>query len=862
MAGSATDVHFVVLKFGGTSVADRASWDTIAAAIRSRVTEGFRPMVVCSAVAGISNDLARSLEEAPRGLGDVSDRIEQRHLDLASELDVDPAVIAPPLEELKKLWTGISMTGEVTPRLEARVMAQGELLSTRLGAAFLGTVGLSVEWLDARDLLLAEAEPSRPAERAILDARCVHDADPTLQGDLGARSAEAFLTQGFIARDGKGTVLLGRGGSDTSAAYLAAKLDADRCEIWTDVPGAFTADPRLVPQARLIRDLDYDEAQELASMGARVLHPRCIAPLERSGIPLEIRWTADPEADHTTIARATSQPRPTVKAIAARTGVMLVSMDTPGMWQQVGFLADIFTCFRGRGLSVDLVSTSEMNVTVSLDPAANALDSETLGGLVEDLAPHCTARLIGPCAAVSLVGRSIRAIMHQLGPALAAFEEQRVHLVAQAASDLNLTFVVDEDQAKRLVQRLHRLVFAGEEQEEAPRREREELARHLAHTGSRAPRPWWHERRPELLAMAEDTPLYVYERRTLDAAVQRLLALESVEAVFYSVKANPHEGILERFVRAGLGLECVSAGELAHVRRTLPEFETSRILFTPNFAPRSEYRDALEAGAMVTLDNLHPLTEWPEEFEGRELFLRIDPGVGRGHHAHVRTAGAEAKFGVSVDRLPRIREAADRIGARIIGLHAHSGSGILDAGSWADVAATLTELARAFPDVRILDLGGGLGVPDHAAAAGLDMRRLDESLAEVTKSHSHLSLWLEPGRYLVAEAGVLLVRATQIKSKGALNYVGVDTGMNSLIRPALYGAWHEIVNLSRLDEPATMTATIVGPICETGDTLGHDRPIAPVREGDVLLIASVGAYGHAMSSRYNLREPAGEILLD
>jgi diaminopimelate decarboxylase/aspartate kinase len=862
MAGSETDVRYVVLKFGGTSVADRASWDTIAAAIRSRVTEGFRPFVVCSAVRGISDELVRSLDEAPRGVGEAAERIERRHLAVASELGVDPAIIEPPLEELKKLWTGISMTGEVTPRLHARVMAQGELLSTRLGVAFLEAQGLSVQWLDARDLLMAQPEPSRPTDRQILDARCVHHADPALQDDLAGRPSEAFVTQGFIARDGKGTVLLGRGGSDTSAAYFAAKLNAERCEIWTDVPGAFTADPRLVPQARLIQTLAYDEAQELASMGAKVLHPRCIAPLERSGIPLEIRWTAHPDADHTTIARATSQPRPTVKAITARNGVMLVSMDTPGMWQQVGFLADVFTCFGGRGLSVDLVSTSEMNVTVSLDPAANALDSETLDGLLQDLKPHCTARLIGPCAAVSLVGRSIRAIMHQLGPALAAFEEQRIHLVSQAASDLNLTFVVDEDQAKRLVQRLHRLVFGAEEYEEASDPDRMELAKQLAQTRSRAPQAWWHERREELLAMAEDTPLYVYDGPSLDAAAGRLLALENVETVLYSVKANPHAGILERFVRAGLGLECVSAGEVSHVRRTLPEFDTGRILFTPNFAPRSEYREALEAGTMVTLDNLHPLVEWPEEFEGRELFVRIDPGVGRGHHAHVRTAGAEAKFGVALDRLPRLREAAEGIGARIVGLHAHSGSGILDADSWADVATTLTELARDFPDVRILDLGGGLGVPDHEAAASLDMRRLDESLATVRKSHPEVALWLEPGRYLVAEAGVLLVRATQIKSKGSLNYVGVDTGMNSLIRPALYGAWHEIVNLSRLDEPATMTATIVGPICETGDTLGHDRPIAPVREGDVLLIASVGAYGHAMSSRYNLREPAGEILLD
>jgi bifunctional diaminopimelate decarboxylase / aspartate kinase len=163
--------------------------------------------------------------------------------------------------------------------------------------------------------------------------------------------------------------------------------------------------------------------------------------------------------------------------------------------------------------------------------------------------------------------------------------------------------------------------------------------------------------------------------------------------------------------------------------------------------------------------------------------------------------------------------------------------------------------------VRVLDLGGGLGVPERAGAISLDLAALDAALGAVRAEAPGLEFWLEPGRFVVAAAGVLLARVTQLKGKGAKRYLGIATGMNSLIRPALYGAYHEIVNLSRLDEPASELFDVVGPICETGDFLGHERRLPGSGEGDVLLIANAGAYGYAMSSSYNLRSPAPELAL-
>ena len=340
---------WVVLKFGGTSVSSIDRWQTIAAVVRQRIDDGLRPLVVCSALSGVTNDLELALLDASGGrTSPVLASVEQNHRALAADLGLDfEVLLAPVLEELGRLLLGCSLVRDVSARVRARVLAFGELLSTRLGAAFLNAAGIQTQWLDARDWLVTVDEPSASEARRILSASCSHDADPELSSEMAEQRSPVLLTQGFIARDSGGdTVLLGRGGSDTSAAYFAAKLSAERLEIWTDVPGMYTANPRLVPSARLLRSLDYDEAQEIASTGARVLHPRCLAPVRRAGIPLHIRCTERPDVEGTVIAAETSASAPQVKAISARSGITLVSMETVGMWQQVGFLADAFACFK------------------------------------------------------------------------------------------------------------------------------------------------------------------------------------------------------------------------------------------------------------------------------------------------------------------------------------------------------------------------------------------------------------------------------------------------------------------------------------------------------------------------------------
>lgn len=458
-------VRWAVLKFGGTSVSTPERWETIAGVLREHIEEGVRPLVVCSALSQVSNQLEALLAEAAEGhdFGERLRALHETHHQLARAMDLDAGkLLGDDLAELDRLLTGISLTREVTPRLQARLMSTGEVLSTRLGAAWLSRQGLPTAWWDARDLLEAQEEPATSAnalERQYLSATCPYDYDRALDARLQGVDAAVVLTQGFIARGPDGdTVLLGRGGSDTSAAYLAARFGAERLEIWTDVPGLFTSNPARIRGCRLLRRLGYAEAGELASRGAKVLHPRCLAPVRERGIPLHLRCTPQPDLEGTVISDDAAQNRPGIKGVLARP-MMTVEMHVEESWQRVGLIAEIGAVFRQHGLSIDMFASSMTHVTVALDPTANPLDDAVVEALLRDLEAIAEPKVVRPTVAVSVVGTSIGDLLHELGPFLQHFEHENVHLVSHSANDLSLTVVVDENASDRLVQRLHDRLF-------------------------------------------------------------------------------------------------------------------------------------------------------------------------------------------------------------------------------------------------------------------------------------------------------------------------------------------------------------------------------------------------------------------
>lgn len=855
---------FVVMKFGGTSVASAERWDTIARETTQRL-EKYRVILVCSALSGVTNKLQEAIEDARGGGEPTSLRwVEQRHGELAAATGAGSEALEslqPLFDTAERRLQGIRLTGEASPRLSARILATGELAATTLGRFILARRGLEAKWVDARELIETTSRLSDPDERRYLEAQARPLSDPT-RLETAAAGAPLVLTQGFIARTPEGeTCLLGRGGSDTSGAVIAELAAAERLEIWTDVPGLFTANPREVPAARLIRRIGYREARELATLGAKVLHPPCLVPAERAGIPVHVRSTLHPEIAGTIIEPA-SDDHPAVTAATSRSGVTLLTLSTVAMWDVSGFLARVFAPFAETGISVDLVATSQAAVSITIDRLPGGLTGTPFRRLLDRLRELGEVRVAHPCAVVSIVGRRIRSVLPELGGALGAFQEKPVHLVSDSSEDLNLSFVVDEEDGPILVQRLHQKLML--DRADDPRfGPTWEMLRAPLETPAAAAEEWWLARAADLLrVVADGAPRYVYHLPSVCARAEALKkGLQSVDRFFYSMKANPHPRILETAAGCGFGIECVSAGELARARAVLPR--EVPLLFTPNFCPLHEYETALAAGAEVTLDNPQVLEMAPGLFAGVEIALRIDPGFGLGHHEKVRTGGAQSKFGQPLDQLGELLEAAAACGARISGLHAHAGSGVFDPSAWAAVGRSLAAAAEQVgSSLRWIDLGGGLGVPERPGQAPLDLAALACSLRPLKAALARLELRLEPGRYLVSEAGVLLAPVTQVRRKGDSNFVGVATGMNSLIRPALYGAWHPIVNLSRLGERADTRVHVVGPICETGDVIGRDRWLPRPRVGDVLLIGCAGAYGAAMASRYNLREPASEIVLE
>ena len=866
---------WMVLKFGGTSVSKRHRWDTIGRLAAQRADEDdARVLVVVSALSGVTNELQAIADG--REIATRLAALVERHRTFCAELDLDPdSALGVRLAALQAL--AVDARAATRPLdWQAEVLAQGELLSSTIGAAYLATQGHDIGWCDARDWLDAVSLPNASdwAQRLSVNCRYLHDAASHAGAPAGPDFAARFcgqptrmlITQGFIARhaDG-GTAILGRGGSDTSAAYFGALLKAKRVEIWTDVPGMFSANPRDVPEARLLTRLDYAEAQEIATTGAKVLHPRSIAPCRDAGVPMAILDTERPALPGTRIDRGAAT-LPGVKALSRRNGIVLVSMESIGMWQQVGFLADVFERFKRHGLSVDLIGSSETNVTVSLDPSENLVSTDVLARLSEDLSEVCRVKVIAPCAAFTLVGRGMRSLLHTLSEVWATFGQERVHLISQSSNDLNLTFVIDEADADGLLPELHsELIACGA----MPVQDAEVFGpswRQLSQPAgeSARPAPWWQTRRDDLLAVAaHGTPRYVYDLATVRARARALACVAAVDRRFFALKANPHPAILRTLEAEGFGFECVSLAEVEHVLATLPGIDRDRVLFTPSFAPRAEYEAALAHGVHVTVDNVEALQRWPDVFRGRALWLRVDLGRGDGHHAKVRTGGSEAKFGLPVARVEAFVDAARAIDARIVALHAHLGSGIDTAAHWREVYADLAGIADDIGSIAMIDIGGGLPIPYRPDDVPFDLDAWAASLGEIKAAWPRYALAIEPGRYLVAEAGALLLHVTQVVEKDGVRRIGADAGMNALLRPALYDAWHDIRNLSRLDDADTAVFDVVGPVCESSDVLGRDRSLpAATAEGDVLLVADAGAYGRCMSSGYNLRALPDEEVLE
>jgi diaminopimelate decarboxylase len=365
------------------------------------------------------------------------------------------------------------------------------------------------------------------------------------------------------------------------------------------------------------------------------------------------------------------------------------------------------------------------------------------------------------------------------------------------------------------------------------------------------------------LAAAHGTPLYVYDADVIRRQIARLREAFPGTRLLFAAKALTTVGVLELMRDEGLGLETVSIEE---VRLALHAgFEPQELLFTPSCPGLAELTAAVELGVLCNLESLSSLDRFGARF-GSEVpvALRLDPRLRDGQ-GQIAVWYDEGKFGIEAGRADEILALLERHGTRVVGLHVHSNHVVQDADVLLAAAEVVFALARRLPDVRFLDFGGGFNVsmepgqevhPPAALARPLlpALERLREELGRP------LELWIEPGRFLVAECGLLLARVHVLKPGGDALLAGLDTGFHHLVRPKMYGAYHGIRNVTNPDGPQR-SYTVVGNLCE-GDTFATDRPLPEIREGDLLALENAGAYGASMASNYNSRPRPAEVLVD
>jgi aspartate kinase len=456
-----------VMKFGGTSVGTAGAMQQAIAIVAEQRKSGV-PLVVLSACSGITNKLIQIAEAAGSGrleeaLAKVGE-VRRHHVDLVGELVRSEELRAGLAEKidayvsrLEMLVKGIEIVGELTERSKDTFCSFGELLSTTVFAAVMNEQGHECRWLDVRTVMITDDNFgfARPIEKTC-EAKVAELVRPVLD------SGVIVVTQGYIGATVAGkTTTLGRGGSDLSAALLGAWLHDDSIEIWTDVDGVMTCDPRIVPDARSIRIMTFSEAAELAYLGAKVLHPDTIAPAVKKNIPVYVLNTWHPDSKGTLI---TDDPallsgmsyEGLVKSIAVKKGQAIVNIRSNRMLGRHGFMNELFGVFERFGVSVEMISTSEVSVSLTID------DTNVSDSLIQALSALGDVELEHKVATVSVVGDNLRLSRGVAGRIFGSLKNVNLRMISQGASEINVGFVVEEHDVAAAVNALHCEFFSGE----------------------------------------------------------------------------------------------------------------------------------------------------------------------------------------------------------------------------------------------------------------------------------------------------------------------------------------------------------------------------------------------------------------
>jgi len=447
----------IVMKFGGTSVEDAAAIDRVAGIVKSRLAE--RPFVVVSAMAKVTDQLLAMAAAAGRGdreqALDICRKLRERHYLTAGELlgtGLHTGLhdeLGAEFDSLEELLRGISAVGELTPRTSDYVVSFGERLSSMITTPAFMAREIPATFVDPRKVIVTDAQHTR----AVPQGDDINDRLHDCVAPLLAKQRVPIMG-GFVGATREGvTTTIGRGGSDFSAALVGAGLNADRIEIWTDVDGMKTTDPRICPEARRIKVISFEEAAELAYFGAKVLHPATVLPAVEKNIPVLVLNSRNPANEGTRILSRAPRSRSLFKAIAAKSRITVIDIVAARMLMAHGFLAKVFEVFSRHRCAVDVVSTSEVSISLTVD------SNEAIPQIAADLEKLAFVKYSGRKAIVCLVGENLRDTPGVAAQIFDAIRDINVRMISQGASEINLTFVIDESDVPLAVQRLHAKFF-------------------------------------------------------------------------------------------------------------------------------------------------------------------------------------------------------------------------------------------------------------------------------------------------------------------------------------------------------------------------------------------------------------------
>lgn len=447
--------HLSVAKFGGTSV---ANFDAMTLSANIVIADANTRVVVLSASAGVTNylvELANGCEKEKRD--EIIKAVRQIQYNIIEKLqqqDNVRAEINDLLEHIEALAESASLA--TSAALSDELISHGEMMSTKIFTQLLIERGHPALWVDVRDVVATNNFYGKATPN---DEKTQQQSDKIIKPLI--ESGKIVITQGFIGRDDEGkTTTLGRGGSDYSAALLAEVLNANDVLIWTDVPGIYTTDPRVVPNAQRIDTMAFNEAAEMATFGAKVLHPATLLPAVRSNIPVYVGSSKAPEQNGTWVTRD-PQPRPTFRAIALRRNQTLLTLSSLSMLHAQGFLANLFTILTKHKISVDVITTSEVSVSLTLDKTGSASSgTEMLSAeLLDELNAYCNVQVENDLALVAIIGNNLH---HQSGVAKKLFhtlENYNIRLISYGASSNNICMLIKNSEADDAVRALHKNLF-------------------------------------------------------------------------------------------------------------------------------------------------------------------------------------------------------------------------------------------------------------------------------------------------------------------------------------------------------------------------------------------------------------------